>query len=89
MYVRNVWCGKGPTKVSTQAIVCEVGKSDKELAIRAMMKLQFNSTYSKAKFIPFNKIFVPDDIMANIIKTNNVYIYNTRKKIFEGYKIYM
>ena len=87
MYVRYIWYGKVTTKVSTRAIVCEVGRSDKELATRAMIKLQFNSIYSKAKFIPFNKIFVPDDIMTNIIKTNNIYIYNTRKKIFEVYKI--
>ena len=86
MYVRNVWCGRGNNKVSTRAIVCEVGKEDRDLATRAMMKLRFAPHYATAKFIPFNRVFVPEEIMTNVIKANNYYIHQTRKKHIQGLK---
>jgi len=84
MYVRNVWNRSTKERVVSRALVIEVDKKSKEQAIDAMIAIDLNSEYRGAKFIRFNKMQFDSEIMNNILKKNNGYHGQMRKRKIEG-----
>ena len=84
VYVRNVWNIYNKQKISSKAIVIEVDKQFRNDATTALMDLDLTAAYSYAKFIPFNKSIVPDDILFNILLSNNQYQSTSRRRVVSG-----
>ena len=84
VYARNVWNIYNKQKISSKAIVIEVDKQYRNDATTTLMDLDLTADYSYAKFIPFNKSIVPDDILFNILLSNNQYQSTSRRRIVSG-----
>ena len=84
VYSRNVWGVKNKQRLACQAIVIEVDKKYRDSAMSALMELQFAPQYRFAKYIPFDKTIVPDDLLYDILLSNNEYQSATRRKIITG-----
>ena len=84
VYSRRVWGLKDKKKLSSHAIVIEVDKQYKDIATSALMNIKFPPTYRFAKFIPFDKSIVPDDLLATILLSNNQYQASTRRRVISG-----
>ena len=84
VYSRNVWGAKNKQRLACQAIVIEVDKKHRDSAMSALMELQFSPQYRFAKYIPFDKTIVPDDLLYDILLSNNEYQAATRRKIISG-----
>ena len=50
----------------------------------AMMEIQFPPQYRYAKYVPFDKSIVPDDLLYDILLSNNQYQSETRRKVISG-----
>ena len=83
-YVRNVWGTFQGNKISAKAVVIECDSSCKDSAASALMEVDFLSTYRYAKFVPFNKSIVPDEILYNILLENNNYQSTSRRRTIKG-----
>ena len=83
-YVRNVWGVYQGDKISAKAVVIEVDRTCKDVAASALMDINFLAQYRYAKFVPFNKAIVPDEVLYNILLENNYYQTTSRRRTVKG-----
>ena len=84
VYSRRVWSTKNNQRLSCQGIVLEVDKQYRDAATAALMDIQFSPSYRYAKYVPFDKTIVPDDLLYDILLSNNQYQAATRRKVITG-----
>ena len=84
VYARTVWGTKDRKQLSCKAIVIEVDKQFKDIAASALMAITFPPRYRYAKFIPFDKTIIPDELLNTILISNNEYQATTRRKVISG-----
>ena len=84
VYSRRVWGTKNKQRIASHAIVIEVDKQYRDTAMSALMEIQFPPQYRYAKYIPFDKSIVPDDLLYDILLSNNEYQGTTRRKVISG-----
>ena len=84
VYSRRVWGTKNKQRIACHAIVIEVDKQYRDIAMSALMEIQFPPQYRYAKYIPFDKSIVPDDLLYDILLSNNEYQRATRRKVISG-----
>ena len=84
VYSRRVWSSKNNQRLSCQGIVLEVDKKYRDAATSALMDIQFPPYYRYAKYVPFDKTIVPDELLYDILLSNNQYQANTRRKVITG-----
>ena len=85
VYARNVWGTKDQKQLSCKAIVIEVDKQYRDTAAAALINIRFPPRYRYAKFVPFDKVIVPDELLNTILMSNNEYQSTTRRKIISGF----
>ena len=73
MYPRNVWGTHQKQQIYSKAIIIEVDRKFKDIAVDAMMVIDFTSKHRYAKFTHFNKTLVSKELLATILVAHSKY----------------
>ena len=84
VYSRNVWGMKNQQKLACKGVVIEVDKKYKDTAMEALMELDLSKQYRYAKFIPFDRTIVPQELLYDILLSNNTYQASTKRRVISG-----